>query len=69
MLQVGTYVFDRWWPWRLGHLSRRTKSTATVEWDDGTAWTYDRAHLQFLERSRAVKTNKKLARPPVKPKK
>ena len=41
-------VYDRWWPHRLGTVTRRTKTTATVRWDDGESWTYDRAHQQFL---------------------
>lgn len=41
-------VYDRWWPWRLGRLLKRTKASAVVQWLDGEVWRYDRAHLQFL---------------------
>jgi hypothetical protein len=46
------YVYDRWWPYRLGRVTKRTKTRVTVEWLDGETWTYDKAHLQFLEKSR-----------------
>lgn len=43
-----TYVYDRWWPCRLGKVIKRTKNTRHVKWRDGTTWIYDRAHQRFL---------------------
>ena len=42
-------VYDRWWPWRAGVVTRRTQSSVWVRWVDGEIWRYDRAHQLFLE--------------------
>lgn len=41
-------VYDRWWPWRLGTIVKRTKAAVYVRWSDGETWRYDRAHQKFL---------------------
>lgn len=43
-------VFDRWWPYRLGVVVKRSKSSCWVRWTDGETWRYDRAHVKFLAR-------------------
>ncbi len=45
---MGPNVYDRWWPWRVGVVVKRTKTTTHVCWEDGEVWTYDREHRQFL---------------------
>jgi hypothetical protein len=48
-LRINDRVVDRWWPWRMGRIVKRTKTTAHVRWsDDMTTERYDRSHLQFL---------------------
>lgn len=47
---VAEVVYDRWWPWRLGVVAKRTKTIVRVRWSDGETWKYDRAHRQFLSR-------------------
>lgn len=47
-LPLRALVADRWWPWRVGRIKRRTKYSAHVEWSDGEVQRYDRDHLQFL---------------------
>ena len=41
-------VVDRWWPWRVGVIIKRGKSSCAVQWMDGEIWRYDRSHIQFL---------------------
>lgn len=47
-LQLKAVVTDRWWPWRVGSIKRRTKTSLHVEWSNGTLERYDAAHTQFL---------------------
>lgn len=48
MMHVGAHVYDRWWPWRVGIVRAVLKTRVKVDY--GTeVWTYDRAHMQFLE--------------------
>lgn len=46
--RTGTKVFDSWWPWRLGVVTKQMKTRIKVCWSDGEQWTYDQAHLRFL---------------------
>lgn len=48
-IPVGAGVFDRWWPHRLGIVTRQSKTRTHVAWSDGEVWRYDAAHRQFLE--------------------
>jgi hypothetical protein len=41
-------VYDRWWPYRVGYVIKKLKTRIRVEWSNGEIWTYDQAHLQFL---------------------
>lgn len=45
---VGDIVRDRWWPWRIGVVSKRSKTRTHVTWLDGEVWNYDRPHARFL---------------------
>jgi hypothetical protein len=47
-LKRGRVVYDSWWPWRVGSITKRNKSSVYVQWSDGKTWRYDRAHTQFL---------------------
>ena len=51
------YVYDRWWPWRLGCIKKVNKASIYIWWYSGTIdnWRlerYDKAHVQFLEISK-----------------
>jgi len=50
LLKEKTKVYDRWWPWRAGTVVKRMKTRARILWSDGTTWTYDTPHMQFLEK-------------------
>ena len=50
------HVYDTWWPWKLGRVTRVTKSTIHLMWSDGTKSIYDKAHQQFLRAYRAKKS-------------
>lgn len=47
----GDKVYDRWWPWRVGTITRMTKTRCTVKFEFET-WVYDKAHMRFLEKVR-----------------
>lgn len=51
-MKRGAIVHDRWWPWRLGRVLRVGKTCTRVRWSDGTEWSYDKAHRQFLKEGR-----------------
>lgn len=46
--EIGTRVYDRWWPWRVGRVAWVGKTRLRVQFSDDLV-TYDRAHCQFLE--------------------
>lgn len=46
----GRRVYDRWWPWRLGSVTRVLRTRVHVRWSDGEECSYDREHLPFLVR-------------------
>lgn len=48
-IRVGKRVFDRWWPWHAGVITKSTKTRTYVKWDYGDTWPYDNAHIQFLD--------------------
>lgn len=48
-MSVGDIVYDRWWPWRIGFVSKALKTRTHVTWSDGEVWNYDRPHARFLE--------------------
>lgn len=49
--KVRMRVYDRWWSWRTGTITRIYKTRIHVKWHDtGEYWIYDHAHEQFLER-------------------
>ena len=43
-------VYDTWWPWRVGVVSKVLKTGVHVTWSDGEVCRYDKAHLKFLKR-------------------
>jgi len=43
-------VHDRWWPYRYGTVVKVLKTRVHVRWVDGEIWSYDKPHLQFLEK-------------------
>lgn len=49
-LKVKQRVYDRWWYWKVGRVTKVLKTRVHVEFDNGVA-VYDRAHCQFLERA------------------
>jgi len=51
-LKLRARVFDRWWPYRYGVVIKVLKTRLRVQWSDGEVWSYDRPHMQFLERMR-----------------
>ena len=47
--EVGMKVYDLWWPWQMGRITRVLKTRIKVAMSStGEIETYDRAHLQFL---------------------
>ena len=47
--KVGMLVYDRWWPWKVGRVTKVTKSTTHVLWiSGGDKVIYDRPHQKFL---------------------
>jgi len=55
-MNIRDHVYDTWWPWKLGRVTRVTKSTIHLMWSDGTKSIYDKAHQQFLRAYRAKKS-------------
>jgi len=47
-MSVGTAVFDRWWTWRIGVVTKQKKTRTRVLWSDGETRDYDSAHRRFL---------------------
>jgi hypothetical protein len=46
-------VFDTWYPENgPGFILKKTKSTTTVWFANMIVWTYDKGHVQFLERTK-----------------
>jgi hypothetical protein len=51
-LKRGIRVYDRWWPNRRGVVTKVLKTRVHIQWWDGEVWSYDLAHMQFLEKCR-----------------
>lgn len=51
-LKRSTRVYDRWWPNRRGVVVKVLKTRVHVQWWDGEVWSYDKPHMQFLEKCR-----------------
>lgn len=49
--KVGEKVYDRWWPWDIGVITKVLKTEIHVLFIDGET-VYDKAHYQFLERTK-----------------
>jgi hypothetical protein len=46
----GLRVYDRWWPYRVGTVTKVTKSSVWVGWrTTPRPQRYDKHHVQFLE--------------------
>lgn len=50
--RVGTRVYNRTDRFRRGRIVEVMKTRIKVQWLDGDIETYDRAHVQFLEKIR-----------------
>ncbi len=46
--KVGDKIYDSWWPWRKGKITKVLKTKVHVAFNDIDAWEYDKAHYQFL---------------------
>lgn len=51
-MRVGCIVYDSWWLWRIGRVTKISASRLHVQWSDGETWNYDKAHQQFLRRTK-----------------
>lgn len=59
-LKIKDHVFDRWFPWRIGKIVKKTKRTLTIwffsaedSWkktNNNGKVVYDKLHSQFLEK-------------------
>ncbi|KKM72560.1 hypothetical protein LCGC14_1419370 [marine sediment metagenome] len=50
-IRVGDKVSDRWWPWEVGTVRKVFKTRVRIRFS-GRVMTYDKAHIQFLEKEK-----------------
>ncbi len=48
-VKIGLQVFDRWWPWRIGVIVKKSRTRVWVQFSPSEVTRFDFAHLQFLE--------------------